>query len=61
MDRNPEREGKIPRICKEICMPLYTHAIASLNPDILVERPASMGLGDESCVFDLKMAQDETA
>jgi hypothetical protein len=59
MDRNPERASLIPRICKEICMPLYTHAIASLNPEILVERPASMGLGDDACEFDLRAFPNE--
>jgi hypothetical protein len=54
MDRNPSRSAMIPRICKEICIPLYNQAISSLNPDVIVERPKCMGLGDDACEFELR-------
>ncbi len=53
MKRNPERHDMIPRICKDICIPIYTEAIASLNPDARVERTKYQGFGDASCKFTI--------
>ena len=55
MDRNEGRKAVIPRICKDICIPIYESAIASLNPAVHIKRTAFMGLGDRECRFELKM------
>jgi hypothetical protein len=55
MDRSEGRKVVIPRICKDICIPIYESAIASLNPAVHIKRTAFMGLGDRECRFELKM------
>src|SRR5271157_2687792 len=59
MSRNPERQDVIPRICQEICVPIYEEAIASINPAIHMTRRKFMGLGDEICDFDLVLDNPE--
>ena len=59
MSRNPERVDVIPRICKDICIPIYEDAIAAINPAVHVTRNQFMGLGDEACDFDLVFDNQE--
>jgi len=59
MSRNPERIDAIPRICKNICIPIYEDAIAAINPAVNVTRSQFMGLGDETCDFDLLLENPE--
>jgi hypothetical protein len=59
MSRNPERRDVIPHICKDICIPIYEEAIASINPAVHVTRRTFMGLGDETCDFDLQLESPE--
>ncbi|NMC04506.1 MAG: hypothetical protein GYA24_04800 [Candidatus Lokiarchaeota archaeon] len=54
MDRNPERKALVPRICKEICVPIYDDAIATINPKARIERDSFMGLGQLACTFTIK-------
>ncbi|MHA1793546.1 MAG: DUF6125 family protein [Promethearchaeota archaeon] len=54
MDRNPERRPVIPRICKEICDPIYDEAISKLNPGIKLTRHEHIGLGGKFCDFKLE-------
>ncbi|MHA1369747.1 MAG: DUF6125 family protein [Promethearchaeota archaeon] len=53
MDRNPERKPLIPRICIDICIPIYIEAVESLNPNIKVRRDCMLGLGSDKCTFEL--------
>jgi hypothetical protein len=55
MERSEGRKAVIPRICKDICIPIYESAIATLNPAVHLRRTAFMGLGDKECTFDLKI------
>nr|MDO8112018.1 DUF6125 family protein [Candidatus Sigynarchaeota archaeon] len=55
MDRNPARKDIIPRICTDICIPIYKEAIASINPAIRVKRSNFMGKGSPICDFELSM------
>ena len=51
MDRNPERQDKIPLICKDMCIPFYQAIVKDFNPNIKIERNEFMGLGDNRCNF----------
>ncbi len=51
MDRNPERQNRIPLICKNMCEPFYKSAFKDFNPKIKLERKKSMGNGDNICEF----------
>jgi hypothetical protein len=53
MERSEGRKAVIPRICKDICRPIYDTAITALNPTVKLRRSAFMGLGDRECTFDL--------
>jgi hypothetical protein len=55
MERSEGRKVVIPRICKDICIPIYESAIATLNPAVHIKRTAFMGLGDGECRFELKI------
>lgn len=55
MWRNPERRTVIPRICTEICIPIYDEAVRSMKPSVQLERTCFQGLGDESCDFEFSM------
>ena len=55
MERNPDRKPLIPRICNEICKPIYKEAIHSLNPEVQVIREKFQGLSDPICDFTLKV------
>nr|MDO8087890.1 DUF6125 family protein [Candidatus Sigynarchaeum springense] len=55
MGRNKDRTAVIPRICKDICIPIYETAIASLNPAVKMQRTKFMGLGDDVCSFELTL------
>jgi hypothetical protein len=54
MDRNPERQNKIPLICKDMCIPFYQQVIKDYNPEIDISRIKYMGLGDNICDFHLE-------
>ncbi|MFW9998759.1 MAG: DUF6125 family protein [Candidatus Hodarchaeota archaeon] len=58
MDRNPERQDRIPLICKNMCFPFYNAAFKEFNPKIKFERKKSMGLGDNKCDFCFKLVGD---
>ena len=51
MDRNPDRQDKIPLICKDMCIPFYKEVVNNFNPQIHLTREQFMGLGDEKCSF----------
>lgn len=51
MDRNPDRQNRIPLICKEMCIPFYKAIVEDFNPNLKVERNKFMGLGDNFCNF----------
>jgi hypothetical protein len=55
MERSEGRKAIIPRICKDICIPIYESVIATLNPAVHMKRTEFMGLGDKECTFDLTM------
>ncbi len=55
MDHSEGRKTVIPHICKDICIPIYESAIASLNPAVRMRRTKFMGLGDDRCAFELTM------
>jgi hypothetical protein len=55
MDRNLDRQDKIPLICKNMCFPFYKAAFEGFNPKIKFERKTSMGLGDDYCDFSFKL------
>lgn len=55
MTRNEERHDAIPRICKDVCNPLYETAIKALNPSMKLVRTKRKGLGDEICDFNLTL------
>ena len=55
MDRNPERQDRIPLICKNMCHPFYKAAFKEFNPKIEFERNTFMGLGDKVCDFCFKI------
>ncbi|MEX2683607.1 MAG: L-2-amino-thiazoline-4-carboxylic acid hydrolase [Candidatus Sigynarchaeota archaeon] len=57
MDRSEGRKAVIPRICKDICIPIYDSAIRSLNPAVRLRRTKFMGLGDDQCSFELTMEE----
>ncbi|MBN2152097.1 MAG: L-2-amino-thiazoline-4-carboxylic acid hydrolase [Candidatus Lokiarchaeota archaeon] len=57
MKRNADRKAVIPRICKDICIPIYEAAVASLNPAVRLCRTKFMGLGDDVCSFELTLEQ----
>jgi hypothetical protein len=58
MDRNPERQNKIPLICKNMCYPFYKSAFEEFNPNIKFERNEFMGLGDNVCDFCFKIIEE---
>ncbi|MFW9930809.1 MAG: DUF6125 family protein, partial [Candidatus Thorarchaeota archaeon] len=51
MDRNPDRQDKIPLICREMCIPFYQEIVYTYNPLISLRREDFMGLGDKVCSF----------
>jgi len=51
MDRNPDRQNRVPLICKEMCMPFYDSVVKDFNPDLKLERNEFMGLGGKICNF----------
>ncbi|MFX0024200.1 MAG: DUF6125 family protein [Candidatus Hermodarchaeota archaeon] len=51
MDRNPERQDKIPLICKNMCIPFYEAILDEFNPLIKLERNEYLGLGNNRCNF----------
>jgi len=51
MDRNPERQSRIPLICKDMCLPFYEAIVKDFNPNLKIERNKFMGLGDNICNF----------
>lgn len=55
MARNPDRHAVIPRVCKDICIPIYDAAVRSLNPAVRLSRDAFQGLGDTACSFHLAL------
>ncbi len=55
MERNPERQDRIPLICKNMCNPFYKEAFQDFNPKIKFERNMFMGLGDNVCDFCFKL------
>lgn len=57
MDRNPERQEKIPLICKKMCIPFYKEIVEDFNSDIQMERSNFMGLGDNICDFHFKTTE----
>ncbi len=57
MDRNPERQERIPLICNNMCFPFYKAAFKEFNPKIKFERKKAMGLGDNKCDFCFKLRE----
>ncbi|HEY0090548.1 MAG TPA: DUF6125 family protein [Candidatus Lokiarchaeia archaeon] len=55
MDKNPDRNDKVPLICRNMCIPFYKEIVEDFNPNIIVERNKFMGLGDPICNFDFKL------
>ena len=55
MDRNPERQERIPLICINMCFPFYKAAFEEFNPKIKFKRHKSLGLGDNECDFCFKL------
>jgi hypothetical protein len=51
MDRNHERQEKIPLICKDMCIPFYEAVLNDFNPKIQLERSEYLGLGNNRCNF----------
>ncbi len=51
MDRNPERQSRVPLICKDMCIPFYEAIVKDFNPSLKLERNQFMGLGDDICNF----------
>ena len=51
MDRNPERQEKIPLICNNMCKPFYKEIIREFNSKIELKRNNFMGLGGKNCDF----------
>ncbi len=58
MDRNSERQDRIPLICKNMCYPFYRAAFKEFNPKIKFERYEFMGLGDNVCDFCFKLIDE---
>ena len=58
MDRNPNRQDRIPLICKNMCFPFYKAAFEEFNPKIKFERNKFMGLGDNYCDFCFKLLEE---
>ena len=58
MDRNPNRQNRIPMICKNMCYPFYNEAFKEFNPKIKFERHKSMGLGNKQCDFCFKLVNE---
>ncbi|MBD3342780.1 MAG: hypothetical protein GF353_27025 [Candidatus Lokiarchaeota archaeon] len=54
MDRNPERQDKIPLICKDMCISLYDHIVNHFNSNIRIIREKFQGLSDSVCTFIFK-------
>jgi predicted hydrocarbon binding protein len=54
MKRNPERQEKIPLICKNMCIGFYEDVTKHFNPNIELTRTEFMGLGGEACDFTFK-------
>ncbi|NVM38509.1 MAG: L-2-amino-thiazoline-4-carboxylic acid hydrolase [Candidatus Lokiarchaeota archaeon] len=54
MDRNTNRQDRIPLICKNMCFPFYKMAFEEFNPKIKFERNKFMGIGDNYCDFCFK-------
>lgn len=52
-----ERPDKIPRICHEVCDPLYDIAAKAFNPKIRVRRTLRQGDGAGTCNFLLDLEE----
>lgn len=59
MDRNPERQDRIPLICKNMCIGFYEDVTERFNSKIALERTEFMGLGGSKCDFKFKMKTDD--
>ena len=55
MDRNTERQDRIPLICKNMCDHIYKALVRDFNPRIKLERKEFMGSGDNVCDFCFKL------
>jgi hypothetical protein len=51
MKRNPERQGLIATICKNMCIHYLTPVIEEFNKNIQLKRDKFLGLDDEICDF----------
>ena len=58
MDRNPDRQKKIPLVCKDMCIPFYSAVLEEFNPKIEIERNKFMGLGDNICTFHFRSIEE---
>lgn len=56
-DRNPERQNRIPLICKDMCIPFYNIIVENFNSNIEIKRNNFMGLGDNICNFQFKQIE----
>jgi hypothetical protein len=61
MDRNLDRQDRIPLICKNMCFPFYKAAFEEFNPKIKFEKNSSMGLGDDYCDFSFKLIDEQSS
>ncbi|MHA1803650.1 MAG: DUF6125 family protein [Promethearchaeota archaeon] len=59
MERNPERQNKIPLICKDMCLPFYEQVIREFNDGIKVEREIFLEKVDANCRFRFPCSQTE--
>jgi hypothetical protein len=59
MERNPDRQDKIPLICSNMCIPFYKAVLKDFNPQITMERSNHIGLGDKICDFIFTYAPSE--
>ncbi len=55
MSRNPERQDRIPLICKDMCIGFYHDVCKDFNPDINFVVKKSQGLGNNSCLFQASL------
>ncbi|MHA1672798.1 MAG: DUF6125 family protein [Promethearchaeota archaeon] len=51
MQRNPDRHSRIPKICKNMCLPFYQKVVQDFNSEIQLNRTQFQGLGDKICDF----------
>lgn len=60
MARNPERQDRIPLICKDMCIGFYHTVCKDFNPDINFEIKKSQGLGSDTCLFQASLESGNT-